>query len=77
MQGSMVPVLHCLETLKTHFAYNATRENLQSCYRKRWDQPDLTLAETDGCLKDASKFQRAVDGSAVSGIYDPLKNTML
>lgn len=68
MQGSMVPVLQCLENLKAHFAYNAARENIQSCSRKRWDQPDRTsLAETDSCLKDASKFQH-VDDSAESGI---------
>ncbi|CAL0312646.1 unnamed protein product [Lupinus luteus] len=65
-QGSMLPVLHCLETLKTHFACNAARENIQSS-RKRWDRSDLTSPEeTDSCLKDASKIQRAVDGSVVS-----------
>ncbi|XP_058732019.1 kinesin-like protein KIN-14J [Vicia villosa] len=66
-QGSMVPVLQCLENLKAHFVYNAAHENVQSYSRKRWDQPDLTsLAETDSCLKDASNFQHAVDGSVVS-----------
>ncbi|OIW09870.1 hypothetical protein TanjilG_24525 [Lupinus angustifolius] len=66
VQGSMLPVLHCLETLKTHFACNAARENIQSS-RKRWDRSDLTpLEETDSCLKDASKIQRAIDGSVVS-----------
>ncbi|KAG5135437.1 hypothetical protein JHK82_020168 [Glycine max] len=66
-QGSMVPVLQCLETLKTHFAYNAARENIQSCSRKRWDQSNLTsFEESDSCLKDASKLQHAVDGSVVS-----------
>ena len=65
----MVPVLQCLETLKTQFAFNAVRENIQSYSRKRWDQSDLTsLEETDSCLKDASKFQHAVDGSVVPGI---------
>ncbi|XP_029127714.1 kinesin-like protein KIN-14J [Cajanus cajan] len=65
-QGSMVPVLQCLETLKTHFAYNAARENNQSCSRKRWDQSNQTfLQETDSCLKDASKLHHAVDGSVV------------
>ncbi|KAI5383708.1 Kinesin-like protein KIN-14J, variant 2, partial [Lathyrus oleraceus] len=66
-QGSMVPVLQCLENLKAHFVYNAARENVQSYSRKRWEQPDLTSqAETDSCLKDASNFQHGVDGSAVS-----------
>ncbi|KAK7399207.1 hypothetical protein VNO78_10386 [Psophocarpus tetragonolobus] len=66
-QGSMVPVLQCLETLKTHFAYNAARENIQTCSRKRWDQSNLTsLGETDSCLKDASKLQHAIDGSVLS-----------
>ncbi|KAE9614134.1 putative minus-end-directed kinesin ATPase [Lupinus albus] len=65
-QGSMLPVLHCLETLKTHFACNVARGNIQSS-RKRWDRSDLTpLEETDSCLKDASKIQRAVDSSVVS-----------
>ncbi|XP_061348692.1 kinesin-like protein KIN-14J [Gastrolobium bilobum] len=66
-QGSMAPVLQCLEILKTHFAFNAARENIQSWSRKRWDESDLTsLEETDSFLKDASKFQYAVDGSVVS-----------
>ncbi|GAU19444.1 hypothetical protein TSUD_76880, partial [Trifolium subterraneum] len=66
-QGSMVPVLQCLENLKAHFVYNAVRENIRGCSRKRWDQPNLTsLEETDSCLKDASNFQHAVDGSVVS-----------
>ncbi|CAK8579200.1 unnamed protein product [Lathyrus sativus] len=66
-QGSMVPVLQCLENLKAHFVYNAARENVQSYPRKRWEQPDLTsLAETDSCLMDASNFQHVVDGSVVS-----------
>ncbi|KAL9329933.1 hypothetical protein ACSQ67_004936 [Phaseolus vulgaris] len=66
-QGSMVPVLQCLETLKTHFSYNAARENIQSCSRKRWDQSNLTSSgESDSCLKDASKFQHAFDGSVGS-----------
>ncbi|WJX53950.1 hypothetical protein P8452_39889 [Trifolium repens] len=66
-QGSMVPVLQCLENLKAHFVYNAVRENIRGCSRKRWDQPSLTpLEETDSCLKDASNFQHAVDGSVVS-----------
>ena len=65
----MVPVLQCLETLKTHFSYNAARENIQSCSRKRWDQSNLTSSgESDSCLKDASKFQHAFDGSVGSGI---------
>ncbi|XP_027921755.1 kinesin-like protein KIN-14J [Vigna unguiculata] len=63
-QGSMVPVLQCLETLKTHFSYNAARENIQSYSRKRWDQSNLMSSEeSDSCLKDASKFQHAFDGS--------------
>lgn len=67
MQGSMVPVLQCLETLKTQFAFNAARENIQSS-RKRWDRSDLTpQEETDSYLKDASKIQHVVDGSVVSG----------
>ena len=41
MQGAMVHVLHCLETLKTHFSYNVARENIQSCSRKMWDQLNL------------------------------------
>ncbi|KAG5041449.1 hypothetical protein JHK85_013925 [Glycine max] len=66
-QGSMVPVLQCLETLKTHFAYNTAQENIQSGSRKRWDQSNLTFfEESDSCLKDASKLQHAVDGSVVS-----------
>ncbi|KAL2342754.1 hypothetical protein Fmac_004039 [Flemingia macrophylla] len=66
-QGSLVPVLQCLETLKTHFAYNTARENNQSFSRKRWDQSNLSsLQETDSCLKDASKLHHAVDGSALS-----------
>ncbi|XP_027340167.1 kinesin-like protein KIN-14J [Abrus precatorius] len=63
----MMPVLQCLETLKTHFAYNAARENIQSCSRKRWDRSEQTsLDDTDSCFKDASKLQQAVDGSVVS-----------
>ncbi|XP_014508699.1 kinesin-like protein KIN-14J isoform X2 [Vigna radiata var. radiata] len=66
-QGSMGPVLQCLETLKTHFSYNAARENIQSCSRKRWDQSNLMSSEeSDSCLKDASKFQHAFDGSVGS-----------
>ncbi|PNY05869.1 kinesin-4-like protein, partial [Trifolium pratense] len=66
-QGSMLPVLQCLENLKSHFVYNAVRENIRGCSRKRWDQPNLTSPEeTDSCLKDASNFQHAVDGSVVS-----------
>ncbi|CAJ1937424.1 unnamed protein product [Sphenostylis stenocarpa] len=65
-QGSMMSVLQCLETLKTHFAYNAARENIQSCSRKRWDQSNLTsLDKTDSCLDD-STFQHAFDGSVGS-----------
>ncbi|KAK4262616.1 hypothetical protein QN277_028155 [Acacia crassicarpa] len=37
-QGSMGHVLQCLEVLKTHFASNVKRENIQSLSRKRWDQ---------------------------------------
>lgn len=62
-QGSMVPVLQCLQNLKAHFVYNAARENIRGCSRKRWDQPVLTsFEETDSRLKDASNFQSAVDG---------------
>lgn len=68
MQGSMVPVLQCLETLRTHFDYNDARENIQSS-RKTWDQSDPTsLEETHNFLKDGSKYQHTVHSSAVSGI---------
>ncbi|KAK7358615.1 hypothetical protein VNO77_00550 [Canavalia gladiata] len=66
-QGSMLPVLQCLETLKTHFAYNAARENIQTSSRKRWGQSDPTsLDENDSSLMDAPKLQYAVDSSVVS-----------
>lgn len=69
LQGSMVPVLQCLQNLKAHFVYNAARENIRGCSRKRWDQPVLTsFEETDSRLKDASNFQSAVDGYVESGI---------
>ncbi|RYR19360.1 hypothetical protein Ahy_B03g064124 isoform F [Arachis hypogaea] len=67
-QGSMVPVLQSLETLKTQFAFNAARENIQSFSRKRWGQSDQTsLEENDSCLKDTLKFRHAIDGSFVYG----------
>ncbi|CAL0313366.1 unnamed protein product [Lupinus luteus] len=77
-QGSMVPVLQSLETLKNHFDFNAARENIQSS-RKRWGQSDLTpVEETDSCLKDAPKIQHAVDSSVVAdGIASILKSNEL
>ncbi|XP_019424122.1 PREDICTED: kinesin-like protein KIN-14J isoform X2 [Lupinus angustifolius] len=79
-QGSMVPVLQSLETLKNHFDFNAARENIPNS-RKRWGQSDLTpLEETASCLKDAPKTQHTVDGSVVAdGIasIDGLKSNEL
>ncbi|KAK7318229.1 hypothetical protein RJT34_02928 [Clitoria ternatea] len=78
-QGSMVPVLQCLETLKTHFAYNSARENIQSYSRKRWDQSNLSFLdhEMDICLKDAAKLQHAVNGSVVSDGIASIKSNEL
>jgi len=51
MQGSMVPLLQRLETLKIHFSYNAARENIQSYSIKRWDQSNLMSSkESNSCL---------------------------
>ncbi|KAF3448569.1 hypothetical protein FNV43_RR09282 [Rhamnella rubrinervis] len=36
-QGSMVPVFHCLSTLKASFDYGAGGENNENNPRKRWD----------------------------------------
>ncbi|XP_060674415.1 kinesin-like protein KIN-14J [Ziziphus jujuba] len=45
-QGSMVPVFHCLSTLKASFDYAAGGENNENHTRKRWD-----FSET-GSLED-------------------------
>lgn len=72
MQGSMVPVFQCLETLKSHFSLNIERENIQSCSRKRWDQSDLAYSPFANKERPKnsgdSTFQHQVEGSALPGI---------
>ena len=72
MQGSIGPVLQCLETLKTRFASNVERENIQNLSRKRWDQSDLSYLAYGGedWLKFSgdSNFKHEVEGSIITGI---------
>ncbi|KAJ7952304.1 Kinesin-like protein [Quillaja saponaria] len=53
-QDSMMPVLQCLETLKSHFNCNVGRENIKVCPRKRWELSEQGFIErTDCSLGDA------------------------
>ncbi|XP_054824248.1 kinesin-like protein KIN-14J [Prosopis cineraria] len=68
-QGSIVPVLQCLEDLKTHFVSNVVRENIQSLSRKTWDQSDLAFltfgSEERLKFSGDSNFQHEVEGSVL------------
>lgn len=44
-QGSMVPVLQCLNNLRVHFNSNVGGENFQNHLRKRWDLSEVGSLE--------------------------------
>ncbi|KAG6634066.1 kinesin-like protein KIN-14J isoform X1 [Carya illinoinensis] len=44
-QGSMVPVLQCLNTLRVHLNSNVGTENFQNQLRKRWDRLEVGFSK--------------------------------
>lgn len=60
-QGSIVPVLQCLNTLRVHFSSNVGGENFQNHLRRRWDLSDLgSLEGIDHSQGDVSRRQHLV-----------------
>ncbi|KAF7828271.1 kinesin-like protein KIN-14J isoform X1 [Senna tora] len=47
-QGSMVPVLQSLLTMKNHFAFDAGQKNILSASRKRWDHSGASIHHNGG-----------------------------
>ncbi|KAL5551636.1 hypothetical protein UlMin_001812, partial [Ulmus minor] len=48
-QGSMVPILQCLNTLRAAFDYGAGEENNENHTRKRWDFSEVESLEGIAC----------------------------
>ncbi|KAK6947787.1 Calponin homology domain [Dillenia turbinata] len=77
-QGSMLPVLDCLDAIKAYFTSNIHRENNQNHSRRRWNHSDVDPLEGSNCTKAAIhegerqnntlglKFQIALHNSAIS-----------
>ncbi|KAL4603838.1 hypothetical protein ACB092_10G152500 [Castanea dentata] len=59
-QGSMVPVLQCLNNLRVHFNSNAGGENVQNHLRRRWDLSEVGSLEGIGSQGDVSHGQHLV-----------------
>ncbi|XP_030946459.1 kinesin-like protein KIN-14J isoform X1 [Quercus lobata] len=59
-QGSMVPVLQCLNNLRVHFNSNAGVENVQNHLRRRWDLSEVGSLEGIGSQGDVSHGQHLV-----------------
>jgi len=63
-QGSMVPVLQCLNNLRVHFNSNAGGENMQNHLRRRWDLSEVGSLEGIGSQGDVSHGQHLVKNGA-------------
>ncbi|KAK7815582.1 kinesin-like protein kin-14j [Quercus suber] len=59
-QGSMVPVLQCLNNLRVHFNSNAGVENVQNHLRRRWDLSEVGSLEGIGSQGDVSHGQHLI-----------------